>query len=88
MKTLSQNVSSLTVLMKMHGHTETSHEEDKQETPRVTIADASGDPSSLKEALASSNSIKLINAMEKEIESSHANDVWDLVELPKDRRTA
>ena len=86
-------------------HTETSHEEDKQETPciplrrstrqrrppdyfapRVTVADASGDPSSLKEALASSNNTEWINAMEKEIESLHANDVWDLVELPKDRR--
>ena len=27
-----------------------------------------------------------MNAMEKEMESLHKNDVWELVELPKDRK--
>ena len=38
------------------------------------------------EALASPDKAKCMNAMEKEMESLHANDVWDLVELPKDRK--
>ena len=54
---------------------------------RVTVADTSGDPTSLKEALASSDKTKWVNAMEKEMESLHVNEVWDLVELPKDKKT-
>ena len=38
-------------------------------------------------SLASSNNTEWINAIKKEIKSLHANEVWDLVELPKDRRT-
>ena len=55
---------------------------------RLTVADTctSGDPTCLKEALASSNQTKWAAAMEEEIESLHANEVWDLVELPKDRK--
>ena len=33
------------------------------------------------EALASEDDVKWRNAMQKEIESLHSNDVWDLVEL-------
>ena len=54
--------------------------------PRITVADTGGDPISLKEALASSNKTKWVDAMEKEIESLHVNEVWDLVELPKERK--
>lgn len=53
---------------------------------RVTVADASEDPTSLKEVLASTDKTKWVNAMEKEMESLHSNDVWDLVELPKDKK--
>ncbi|KAJ9541592.1 hypothetical protein OSB04_028098 [Centaurea solstitialis] len=42
------------------------------------------DPINLKEALSSSNSQKWIDAMEDELKSMKDNDVWDLVELPKD----
>ena len=53
---------------------------------RVTVADTSGDPTSWKEVMASTDKAKWIIAMEKEMESLHANEVWDLVELPKDRK--
>ena len=53
----------------------------------VSIADISDDPTTLKEALSSSDKSKWVDAMEKEMESLHTNKVWDLVELPKDRKT-
>ena len=53
---------------------------------RVTVADTSGDPKSWKEAMTSTDKDKWVVAMEKEMESLHANEVWDLVELPKDRK--
>ena len=53
---------------------------------RVTVADTSGDPKSWKEAMASTDKEKWVVAMEKEMESLHANEVWNLVELPKDRK--
>ena len=53
---------------------------------RVTVADTSGDPTSWKEVMASTDKAKLVNVTEKEIESLHTNEVWDLVELPKDRK--
>ena len=53
---------------------------------RVTVADTSGDPTSIKEALTSPDKAHWTNAMEKEMESLQTNKVWDLVELPKDRR--
>jgi len=40
----------------------------------------------VEEALASTDKEKWSDAMEKEMESLHGNDVWDLVELPKDRK--
>ena len=36
--------------------------------------------------MASPDKAKWVNAMEKEMESLHTNEVWDLVELPKDRK--
>ena len=53
---------------------------------RVTVPDTSGDPKSWKEAMTSADNEKWEIAMEKEMESLHANEVWDLVELPKDRK--
>ena len=53
---------------------------------RVTVADTSGDPTSPKEVLANSDKTKWVNAMEKEMESLHVNEVWDLVQLPIDRK--
>ena len=53
---------------------------------RVTVADTSADPKSWKEAMASTDKEKWVVAMEKEMESLHANEVWNLVELPKDRK--
>ncbi|KAJ9561477.1 hypothetical protein OSB04_006637 [Centaurea solstitialis] len=44
------------------------------------------DPINLKEALSSSNSQKWIDAMADEMKSMKDNDVWDLVELPKDAK--
>ena len=38
------------------------------------------------EALASPNKVKWKEAMEKEMESPHKNDVWDLVKLPKGKK--
>ena len=53
---------------------------------RVTVADASGDPTAWKEVMASTDKEKWIDAMEKEMESLYTNEVWDLVELPKYRK--
>ena len=36
--------------------------------------------------MASTDKVKWVFAMEKEMESFHTNEVWDLVELPKDRK--
>ena len=40
----------------------------------------------MEEALSSSEQSKWMNAMQKELNSLHTNDVWDLVEIPKDRK--
>ena len=37
----------------------------------------------MKEALAGPDEAQWLSAMEKEMESLHTNNVWDLVELPK-----
>ena len=44
------------------------------------------EPMTVKEALDSSEKDKWRYAMQKEIESMHTNDVWDLVKLPRDRQ--
>ena len=36
-------------------------------------------------ALTGEDDVKWRNAMQKEIESLHSNDLWDLVELPSSR---
>ena len=44
------------------------------------------EPGTVAEAIASSEKAKWMNAMDKEMESLRKNDVWELVELPKDRK--
>jgi hypothetical protein len=44
------------------------------------------EPGTVMEAMASSEKAKWINVMDKEMESLRNNDVWELVELPKDRK--
>ncbi len=44
------------------------------------------EPATVEEALASPGRAKWQEAMKMEIESLHTNDVWDLVELPVDRK--
>ena len=51
---------------------------------RVNIAsEVLNKPATMPEALASPDKAKW---MEREMESLHTNDVWDLVKLPKDRK--
>lgn len=53
----------------------------------ATIANSeSREPATAREALAGPDTDKWKGAMEKEIESLHENQVWDLIELPKDRK--
>ena len=53
---------------------------------RATLADSKmNEPVTVKEALSRPDKEKWWKAMEKEMESLHANDVWDLVELPANR---
>lgn len=44
------------------------------------------EPATVEEALESPDRAKWLSAMNAEVASLHANEVWDLVELPKDRR--
>ena len=44
------------------------------------------EPKTVKEALASPDKAKWMTAMDRELESLRIHDVWDLVELPKDRK--
>ena len=54
---------------------------------RVNIAsEVLNEPTSMTEALASPERAKWMDAMDKEMDSLHINDVWDLVKLPKDRK--
>ena len=54
---------------------------------RVNIAsEVLNEPTSMTEALASPERAKWMDAMDKEMNSLHMNDVWDLVKLPKDRK--
>ena len=50
---------------------------------RTTVADTYGDPASLKEGMAITDQKNWTDATEGEMEYLHANEVWDLVELPK-----
>ena len=53
---------------------------------RATDAKFSEDPTTLQDALASTDKNEWVKAMERELESLHENQVWDLVELPKYRK--
>ena len=53
---------------------------------RVTIVDTSEDPTFWKEVMASTDKAKWVNAMEKEMEFLHTNEVWDLLKLHKDKK--
>ena len=44
------------------------------------------EPQTFRQALESPDKLHWMDAMKNEIESIHDNDVWDLVELPKDRK--
>ena len=53
------------------------------------VSIAKGDmkePATVEQALASPDRVKWQDAMEKELESLHENGVWELVELPRDRK--
>ena len=50
-------------------------------------AELQSEPESVEEALFSAEKEKWKAAMQKEMESIYSNDVWDLVELPKDCKT-
>ena len=52
----------------------------------VTITSTENEPKTVRQALSSPDKAKWMAAMEREIESLRANDVWDLVEPPKDRK--
>ena len=49
-----------------------------------TATESEKEPQTVKEALSSSEKKKWEDAMQKD--SIHSNDIWDLVELPKDRK--
>lgn len=49
----------------------------------VSVADTSDEPATLKEAMTRS---EWVDAMDKEMMSLRENNVWDLIELPKDRK--
>ena len=52
----------------------------------VNLSQNTPEPSSVREAMASSNKSKGCEAMKKEKESLYENEVWDLVEPPKGQK--
>ena len=52
----------------------------------VYLAHEVDDRARVKEALSNTDKNELMRAMENEINSLHKNDVWDLMELPEDRK--
>ena len=50
------------------------------------INDKLKEPTTVKEALTGPDETQWLSAMEKEMESLHTNNVWDLVKLPKGRK--
>ena len=52
----------------------------------VVTSTGSDEPKTVKEALARPDKAKWMTAMEREMESLRTHDVWDLVELPRDRK--
>ena len=65
---------------------------EKHEDPTTTVhkcvyvATELREPQTVKEALSCPEKEEWKVAMQKEMESIHSNEVWDLVELPKDRK--
>ena len=53
----------------------------------VYLAHESENPKSVKEALSSPEKDEWVEAMEREMESLHENEVWNLVELPDGRKS-
>jgi len=51
-----------------------------------TATELGKEPETVTEALCSTEKEQWRTAMQKEMDSIHSNDVWDLVELPKDRK--
>ena len=52
----------------------------------VQIVHTKPQPSSVREAMSGPDKEKWLDAMEMEMDSLHGNQVWDLVELPKERK--
>ena len=50
------------------------------------VSDEQQDPTTVAEALSSHDKLKWKEAMEREMESLHSNEVWELVEPPPDRK--
>ena len=48
-----------------------------------TATELGKEPETVTEALSSTEKEQWRTAMQKEMDSIHSNDVWDLVELPK-----
>ena len=52
-----------------------------------TVGELQNEPASIEDVLQSPKKDKWMNAMEQEMKSLKENEVWELVELPKDRKT-
>ena len=52
----------------------------------MTSVSNAKEPTTVNDVLSSPDKTKLLDVMKTEIDSLHRNDVWDLVELPKDRK--
>ena len=52
-----------------------------------TVGELQNEPASFDDVLQSSKRDKWMNAMEQEMKSLKENEVWEMVELPKDRKT-
>ena len=50
------------------------------------MVDENDDPATYEEAMMSPDSNKWLEAMKSEMESMYENQVWNLVELPHDRK--
>jgi len=55
-----------------------------EDTNELSLGD---DPTSFKEAMNNEHSSEWLDAMKDEMESMNANEVWDLVEIPKGAKT-
>ena len=80
------------LLMNHHNHQCLRRSERERQPPdydgeQVSIVnDKLKEPTTVKEALTGPDETQWLSAMEKEMESLHTNNVWDLVELPKGQK--